>query len=812
MRRSLSPLLTIAAWVGLVAVLPTGGPASASTPTCDTNTDVAIGKPATASSVNATNQVAAKAVDNNGSSKWLSTASDPQWLQVDLGSSQNICGVTLIWGNFATTYSVQVSDDATSWTTLISTGATGNGTQQLTVSGTGRYVRMYGSTRADASKGYGVRTFGIFVIPIPQSPAFTSPSTASFALGNPGSFSITTSGTPTVSSITEAGALPAGLSFTDNGNGTATIAGTPTAAGANQLSLTASNGVPPDASQALTVQVITQSPTFTSPASATFRLGTAGSFTVSTSGAPPVTGIGESGTLPAGLSFIDNGNGTATIAGTPSGSPSSHRVSLTATNGIAPDATQSLNVRVLQSVFIVTTTADVATNAGACGNPAIVTPPSPLSLREATCLANNIGGTATINIPTGHYVLTSGELQIGKVSGSTVNLAGAGSASTIIDGNNRSRVLDLDPNLVGGVNNAISGLTVTKGNDNTFGGAGIIAGSAHVPTADVVSLDDVVVTDNHANVSSPGAINRAGGGIQFEGGKLTVSNSVISNNSSGSSNGSGLEYQALGNANPESLTISDTTFSGNSAVDSSGNSSATNGGALAMSGPATFTVTSSRFVNNSVTANAGSGSPVGGAIFEQSGALTVTGSTFTGNSVSGGTGSPAGGAIEVTGGTATLHYNRFTGNSAPTGGAVAAASLLPASENWWGCSAGPGAAGCDTASTSVTSAPWLVLTATASPSQVTGPNGTATITASLTTDSAGNPIAGANLSSAFDGLPVTFGDPPGDATVGAGPGSQPVALAAGQATIDYHSNTTTGPDFVPVSLDNDTEQAALTVT
>ena len=43
--------------------------------------------------------------------------------------------------------------------------------------------------------------------------------------------------------------------------------------------------------------------------------------------------------------------------------------------------------------FSVTTTADVAANSGACGNPSIVIAPSPLSLREAVCLANNIGGT-----------------------------------------------------------------------------------------------------------------------------------------------------------------------------------------------------------------------------------------------------------------------------------------------------------------------------------------------------------------------------------------------------------------------------------
>ena len=810
-RSRLTHLLTVAACAVLFAVVQAGGRASASTQSCDTSTDVAIGKPATASSVNTANQPAAKAVDNNPASKWLGTASDPQWLQVDLGSTQNLCAVTLIWGNYASAYSVQVSDDATTWTTLISTGATGNGTQTLSVSGSGRYVRMYGTARGDPSKGYGVRTFAIFVIPIPQPPAFTSPATASFALGNAGSFTVTTTGTPTVGSITASGTLPAGLSFTDNGDGTATIAGTPTTAGRvpadadRQQRSTAGRDAGPDRPGHHPVAG------FTSPATATFRLGNAGSFTVTTSGAPPVTGISESGALPAGLSFTDNGNGTATIAGTPTSAAGSYRVTLTATNGIAPNATQSLNVRVLQSVFTVTTTADVATNAGACGNSTIVTPPSPVSLREATCLANNIGGSSTITIPAGHYTLTNGELQPGKVTGSSVNLVGAGSASTILDGAGHSRVLDLDTNIVGGVNNSISGLTITGGADDTFGGAGIIAGSAGSTNSDIVSLDDVVVTGNHANVNSPAAAANPGGGILFQGGKLTITNSVISNNSSGSSAGSGLFYQALGSASPEKLTISNTTFSTNSVANSSGSSAAVNGGALAVWGSATFSVTNSRFVNNTVTAVAGSGSPVGGAIYQRSGTLTVTGSTFTGNSVSGGSGSPAGGAIDATGGSATLRYNRFTGNSAPTGSAIAAANPIDAGENWWGCSAGPGAAGCDTTTVAVTTTPRLVLTATANPSHLVGPNATATITASLTTDSAGNPVAGANLTSAFDGLPVTFADPPGDATVGANPGPQTVLLSAGIASIDYHSNTTTGSDNVPVSLDNDTESAAVQV-
>ena len=57
------------------------------------------------------------------------------------------------------------------------------------------------------------------------APAFTSATTATVTAGTPFSFEVDTTGTP-VPSITEAGTLPAGLTFVDNGNGTATIAGT----------------------------------------------------------------------------------------------------------------------------------------------------------------------------------------------------------------------------------------------------------------------------------------------------------------------------------------------------------------------------------------------------------------------------------------------------------------------------------------------------------------------------------------------------------------------------------------------------------
>ncbi len=465
------------------------------------------------------------------------------------------------------------------------------------------------------------------------------------------------------------------------------------------------------------------------------------------------------------------------------------------------------------TTFTVTTTADVAANAGACGNASTTSPPSPLSLREATCLANNVGGAVTINIPAGTYSLSNGELAPGLAAGSNVSLIGAGAAATVITAHGASRVIDLDKNLVGGVTTTMTALTVTGGADSTFGGAGIIAGSGNAASADSLTLSGVVVTGNAANGADLGVTNRPGGGIQFIGGRLTILDSTISNNSSGSSYGAGLAYGAEGAATPEGLTISNTTFSGNATANAHGDTgTAIGGAALATFGPAGFSVSGSSFVNNTATSTAGSGAALGAAIWSQSGNLAVFGSSFSSNGVSGGPAGDTGGAIEVTSGGAVLHYDRFVGNSAPTGSAVRNNSgTVDATENWFGCNAGPGGIGCDTVAGTVSVSPRLVLTATASPATVIGPNGSATITAALTTDSAGNAVSAADLG-AFGSLPVTFADPPGDATVTAAAGPHSAGFSNGVASIDYHSGaTTTGPDPDSITFDNATISALVTV-
>jgi hypothetical protein len=139
-------------------VYGTSGSASTS---CNTM-DAALNHPATASSLESAAYPASAAVDGNTSTRWSSSFSDPQWLQVDLGASQTICEVTLDWeAAYATAFQIQASPDGTNWTTIYSTTTGTGGTQTLSVNGTGRYVRMYGTTRA-TPYGYSLWEFGVY--------------------------------------------------------------------------------------------------------------------------------------------------------------------------------------------------------------------------------------------------------------------------------------------------------------------------------------------------------------------------------------------------------------------------------------------------------------------------------------------------------------------------------------------------------------------------------------------------------------------------------------------------------------------------
>jgi hypothetical protein len=158
------------------------GTIGSTTPTCGT-ANAAQGRPATASSTENAGTPASAAVDGNAGTRWSSAYSDPQWLSVDLGTTQSVCQVVLQWeAAYATAYQIQTSPDGSAWTTIYSTTTSTGGTQTLTVSGSGRYVRMYGTARAT---GYGYSLWELQVRVGGTPPTSAPPTSAPPTTGNP---------------------------------------------------------------------------------------------------------------------------------------------------------------------------------------------------------------------------------------------------------------------------------------------------------------------------------------------------------------------------------------------------------------------------------------------------------------------------------------------------------------------------------------------------------------------------------------------------------------------------------------------------
>ncbi len=107
----------------------------------------------------------------------------------------------------------------------------------------------------------------------------------------------------------------AGTSFVES---TATSVAILESSAAPEISITALIGVAPQ---------------FTSAPSAAFTIGAQGSFTVTAPGSPTPS-FSENATLPNGVHFVDNGNGTATFLGAPAaGTKGAYNIEITASNG-----------------------------------------------------------------------------------------------------------------------------------------------------------------------------------------------------------------------------------------------------------------------------------------------------------------------------------------------------------------------------------------------------------------------------------------------------------------------------------------------
>ncbi len=220
----------------------------------------------------------------------------------------------------------------------------------------------------------------------------------------------------------------------------------------------------------------------------------------------------------------------------------------------------------------------------------------------------------------------------------SLTLAGAGVGQTIIDGNNDTQHAPLVAITGTAGQVTLSGLTLQHG----FGGGLLNNGRPGLEAARVVSSAIVA----NVNFAGPG-FTGYGGGIDNEGGALTVISSTVAGNTA-ASNGGGLENGAAGR-----LVLVASTVSGNTTSGGGVGGGIDDGG---LNGSGVVTLTDSTVYSNT----AGSG---GGLSLLGVGTLALTDSTVYSNTAS------VGGGLDdtATNGTVALTGTILAGNTAGQG-------------------------------------------------------------------------------------------------------------------------------------------------
>ncbi|WP_078083248.1 glycosyl hydrolase [Microbulbifer mangrovi] len=137
---------------------------SSEPPCCDPQPggDLALNKPASASSAEGNYWFAEYAVDGDAGTRWASDFSDNQWIQVDLGSVYTLSQVVLNWeGAYGKAYEIQVSADGSNWTTAATVSNGDGGVDQVSLNASARYVRMQGVERG-TGYGYSLWSFEVY--------------------------------------------------------------------------------------------------------------------------------------------------------------------------------------------------------------------------------------------------------------------------------------------------------------------------------------------------------------------------------------------------------------------------------------------------------------------------------------------------------------------------------------------------------------------------------------------------------------------------------------------------------------------------
>jgi hypothetical protein len=127
-------------------------------------TNLAAGKPASASSTRGSDYTAAKAVDGNPNTRWSAAWRNGEWWQVDLGTTTQVATVSIDWEDaYASHYLIQTSTDGSTYTTAADITNTGPGPKTTTFTARPtRYLRILQLTRGTnaGTSFYEVQVYG----------------------------------------------------------------------------------------------------------------------------------------------------------------------------------------------------------------------------------------------------------------------------------------------------------------------------------------------------------------------------------------------------------------------------------------------------------------------------------------------------------------------------------------------------------------------------------------------------------------------------------------------------------------------------
>ena len=284
-----------------------------------------------------------------------------------------------------------------------------------------------------------------------------------------------------------------------------------------------------------------------------------------------------------------------------------------------------------------------------------------ISLREAIIHSQDGSKVSFDNsLKNKTILLTRGELSIDK----NLTIQGFDNGQVTIDGNNKSRVFDINNNLDQSVGVTLENLTITGGNAGNQSGGGIY-------NTEKLTINNSIITDNSTNGVGGGICNDLGY-ITDNDSVTTVNNSVISNNSAAAAGG-GIYNAAFGSLtliNASSVIGNSTDGYGGGINNSYGeikiddstidqNTASGSGGGIDSGGPTE--IVDSTISNNQ--ADYGGGIKIDG--FDGRG-------TFVNSTISGNTAKLFGGGISfsTTYGSETVTSSTITNNSAPEGGGI----------------------------------------------------------------------------------------------------------------------------------------------